>query len=148
MNWMSDVQKGLAWALILVFAILVLLFTIFSAIGHLPDSNLDVFKQVVTALINIVMVVVGFFFGSSQGEKHKDEARSDALVALASNTPNGGSFGAVVAAAEKAAPAAAEKAAPPAAEVAAPPAAEAAVAEVLARQAHDQNPYTTQVPTP
>jgi hypothetical protein len=135
MNWMTDVQKGLAWALILVFAILVLLFTVFSAVGHLPDSILDVFKQVVTALINVVMVVIGFFFGSSQGSKDKDAAANAVLQTLASGASGGSA-------------AAAEKAAPPAAAIAAPPAAEAAVAEVIAREEANQNPYTVHPPNP
>jgi hypothetical protein len=74
MNWMSDVQKGLAWAILVCFILIVVLFGIFSAIGKLPDPVLDVFKQVVTALINVVMVVVGYFFGSSTGSKDKDDA--------------------------------------------------------------------------
>ena len=147
MSWMPDVQRGLAWALVLCFAIIVMLFTIFVVTGHLPDPSLDVFKQVMTALINIVVMIIGFFFGSSQGSKDKDDARNDVLKTLAANvvgTGSGGGNAAVIAAAdaaapiaaEKAAPAAAAEAAPPAAEVAAPPAAEAAVAAALAERDH------------
>jgi hypothetical protein len=134
MSWMNDVQKGLAWALTISFAVIILLFTAFAVVGHLPDPVLDVFKQIVTALINIIMIVIGFFFGSSQGSKDKDDARNEALKTLASNVlPLGGSS-AVVAAAEEAAPAAAEHAAPPAAAVAAPPAAEIAVEAALEKR--------------
>jgi hypothetical protein len=140
MSWMTDVQRGLAWALIVCFAVIVLVFTFFTVIGHLPDPILDVYKQVVTALINIVMIVIGFFFGSSQGSKDKDDARNAALKTLVTNvTPGAGSAIAAVAAAE-AAPAAAAAAAPPAAAVAAPPAAEVAVEHALAERDLEHKP--------
>ena len=133
---MTDIQRGLAWALILCFTVIIVLFTVFAAVGRLPDPLLDVYKQFGTALINIVMVVVGFFFGSSQGSKDKDDARNAVMKTLAANvgTSTGGGTAAVTEAAERAAPAAAAEAAPPAAEVAAPPAAEVAVAEALAKR--------------
>ena len=147
MSWMPDVQRGLAWALVLCFAIIVMLFTIFVVTGHLPDPSLDVFKQVMTALINIVVMIIGFFFGSSQGSKDKDDARNDVLKTLAANVVGTGTGGAAAAAAaaapaaaEAAAPAAATVAAPPAAAVAAPPAAEAAVEHALAERDHPVTP--------
>jgi hypothetical protein len=149
MTWMTDVQRGLAWALIVCFAAILLLFSFFTVVGHLPDAVLDVYKQIVTALINIVMIVIGFFFGSSQGSKDKDDARNTALKSLAANAVSGGSANALLAAeavapaaAQAAAPAAAAVAAPPAAEVAAPPAAEAAVEQALAERER-QNPGGT-----
>ena len=136
MSWMSDIQKGLAWAIVLCFAAIILGFTYFAAVGKLPDPVMDVYKQYGTALINIVMIVIGFFFGSSQGSKDKDDARNHVMATLASIvTPVGdAAAAAAAAAAEAAAPAAAKKAAPPAAEIAAPPAAEAAVEAALAER--------------
>jgi hypothetical protein len=89
MTWMSDVQRGLAWALVICFILIVVLFGVFSALGELPEPVLDVFKQVVTALINVLMVVVGYFFGSSTGTKSKDDALSNIATKVANGTANG-----------------------------------------------------------
>ena len=86
MNWMSDVQRGLAWAILICFIVIALGFGFFSAFGKLPDPVLDVFKQVVTALINIVMVVIGYFFGSSTGSKDKDDALNSIATKSAGST--------------------------------------------------------------
>jgi hypothetical protein len=85
MTWMSDVQRGLAWALVICFILIVVIFGVFSALGELPEPVLDVFKQVVTALINVLMVVVGYFFGSSTGTKSKDDALNNIATQMAAN---------------------------------------------------------------
>lgn len=138
MNWKIDVQRGLAWVIMLSFVGVIVMFSLFASLGKLPDPILDLYKQNGNALINIVMVVVGYFFGSSQGSKDKDEAVKDVVARLAPG-PNGGgqtveiaaaaAAAAAPAAAAAVAPAAAAEAAPPAAAEAAPPAVEAALAE-------------------
>jgi p-aminobenzoyl-glutamate transporter AbgT len=90
MTWMSDVQRGLAWALVICFILIVVLFGVFSAIGELPDPVLDVFKQVVTALINVLMVVVGYFFGSSTGTKSKDDVIGNIATKMTNNGATNG----------------------------------------------------------
>jgi hypothetical protein len=97
MSWMTDVQRGLAWAILICFIAIVIVFGIFSAIGKLPDPILDVFKQVVTALINVVMVVIGYFFGSSTGSKDKDDTLNS-IVTKAQVNPDPVAAAAVVAA--------------------------------------------------
>lgn len=140
MNWKIDVQRGLAWTIILTFIAAYLLFAWMAATSHLPPDMIDFYKQNSNVLQNIVMLIVGYFFGSSQGSKDKDDAKDEMtknLVDKLAPTPNGGGEAApaVVAAAEAAAPAAAAAAAPPAAAVAAPPAAEVAVAAAMAERA-------------
>jgi hypothetical protein len=87
-------------------------------------------------LTNVVMIIIGYIYGSSTGSKRKDDDASKTLQTLALNVAPGGSPAAVIAAATAAAPAAATEAAPPAAAVAAPPAAEAAVEHALAERDH------------
>jgi hypothetical protein len=81
-------------------------------------------------LTNVVMIIIGYIYGSSTGSKRKDDDASKTLQTLALNVAPGGSPAAVTAAAT----AAATEAAPPAAAIAAPPAAEAAVKTALAER--------------
>jgi hypothetical protein len=91
-------------------------------------------------LTNVVMIIIGYIYGSSTGSKRKDDDTNKTLQTLALNAAPGGAAvaaaatAAAPAAAEAAAPAAATVAAPPAAAVAAPPAAEAAVEHALAER--------------
>jgi hypothetical protein len=92
-------------------------------------------------LTNVVMIIIGYIYGSSTGSKRKDDDTNKTLQTLALNTAPAGVVAAAAAAAapaaaEAAAPAAATVAAPPAAAVAAPPAAEAAVEHALAEREH------------
>lgn len=78
-----DVQRGLAWLLIgvFVFAIVVLEFRV---VWNLDASTIiDLLKTLTTALINIVMVVVGYFFGSSKGSQAKDDSSAKITDRLA-----------------------------------------------------------------
>lgn len=126
-NVLDDVQKGLAWFIVIAFVALIFVW-VFRPPVMAPESMAQL-NQLVSTLQNILLIAVGFFFGRSKGEQNKDEAEMEKQK---TNLPNGGSPAAVTAAAEAAAPAAAAaEAAPPAAAVAAPPAAETAVDAAL-----------------
>jgi hypothetical protein len=72
-NWTIDVQRGLAWAIILSFITVIMILAIRVAIWSLPNDSLELLKQVQNALINVVMVVIGYFFGSSKSSQSKDD---------------------------------------------------------------------------
>lgn len=121
----GDVQKGLAWFIVIAFVVLIFVW-VFKPPVMAPESMAQL-NQLVSTLQNILLLAVGFFFGSSKLAQNKDEAQNKAAEKLADKlpTPPNGSSPAIVAAAEAAAPAAAAEAAPPAAAVAAPPAVDA-----------------------
>lgn len=75
-NWTVDVQRGLAWTIILVFALLLVGLLARVIMTGQPTDALELLKQAVNALINIVMVVTGFFFGSSKSSQIKDETQA------------------------------------------------------------------------
>lgn len=122
-NVMDDTQKGIAWFIVIAFVLLIFVW-VFRPPVMAPESMAQL-NQLVSTLQNILLLAVGFFFGSSKGAQNKDEAELKAKVA----SSEGGSPAAIVAAAEAAAPAAAAEAAPPAAAEAAPPAVEAELTE-------------------
>ncbi len=116
-----------------------------SVAGDLPTIG-ALLKELKDALVNMSLIALGFFFGSSMSKRQADAGQQKLVERLIPTTPNGtggGASAAVTAAAAvaaveaakaaapaaavEAAPAAAAEAAPAAAAVAAPPAAEVAV---------------------
>lgn len=124
-NVMDDVQKGLAWFIVIAFVLLIFVW-VFRPPTMAPESMAQL-NQLVSTLQNILLIAVGFFFGASKGAQNKEEAALKAAEKAAEKPPDGGGAPAavIVAAAEAAAPAAAAVAAPPAAAAAAPPAVDA-----------------------
>lgn len=142
---------GLSWAQIGIGYVIVAAFVaaLFTWMLYPPNNvnpvALAIINMLIGALISKFSTVVDYCFGSSQGNKEKDNAQNDVMRTLAASVVPGTGNGAPAAvtaaaklaapaAARAAAPAAAAAAAPPAAEVAAPPAAEVAVAEAMAKR--------------
>ena len=88
-TWQIDVQRGVAWTIIVVFAMLLFIMAIRVAIYGLPNDSLELLKQGFNALINVVMVVVGYFFGSSKSSQSKDETTNKIVEKLTSTQPPG-----------------------------------------------------------
>lgn len=84
-TWTEGVQTGLAWTVISVFAIVVLALSLRVIVSSAADDSLELLKQGINALINIVMVVMGYFFGSSKTAQGKDD--TIAKIALEPNPP-------------------------------------------------------------
>jgi hypothetical protein len=112
-NWMSDVQRVLALVLVGTFAITLLILTMRLVVWGDAPTLVDLLKTLISALINVVMLVLGYFYGSSKGSDSKTDTQNKIMENL-TTPPNGNGSAAVVAAAEAAAPAAAAVAAPPA----------------------------------
>lgn len=125
-GWMSDVQRALALLLIGSVAFMIAAFTLRIILSGDPAVIGPLLKELKDALINMSLIALGFFFGSSQGSQAKDQVQAKAIENLTATGTGNGAPAAVTAAAVAAAPAAAAMAAPAAAAAAAPPAAEEA----------------------
>lgn len=86
-NWTFDVQRGLAWTIVLLFA-----FVILAAISRVvysadvTDIN-DILKSALAVLFNIVMLVLGYFFGSSKSSQSKDDTQNKIIDKLTPPPP-------------------------------------------------------------
>lgn len=82
-NWTFDVQRGLAWTIVLLFGFIVAVMASRVAISaEINDIN-DVLKSALAVLFNIVMLILGFFFGSSKSSQIKDEQQAKTAEKLA-----------------------------------------------------------------
>lgn len=143
-GWMSDVQRAIALMLIGTFAFIVISVTVRLVVTGAADTLEDMAKTLQAALVNMGLIALGFFFGSSMSKRLADAGQQKIVERLITTPPiNGGGVSAAAtaaaatvaaveaakavapAAAEAAAPAAAAEAAPPAAAEAAPPAVDA-----------------------
>jgi len=69
---MSDVQRGLAWFISIAFVALIFLWVLKPPVMA-PESMAQL-NQLVSTLQNILLLAIGFFFGSSKSSQNKDEA--------------------------------------------------------------------------
>lgn len=133
-GWMSDVQRVLALILIGSFSIVTLFTTASSTLWPDATTPADMAQTLQQALVNMCLIGLGFFFGSSTGSVKKDDAMIASAIAAGPTGTGPGTLPSLIAhaeAAEVAAKPAAEAAAPPAAEAAAPAAAEAAAPPIV-----------------
>ena len=76
---MSDVQKGLAWFICVSFILLIFVW-VFKPPVMAPESMAQL-NQLVSTLQNILLLAIGFFFGSSKSSQNKDDALMTAALA-------------------------------------------------------------------
>ena len=76
---MSDVQRGLAWFISISFVTLIFLWVLKPPVMA-PESMAQL-NQLVSTLQNILLLAIGFFFGSSKSSQNKDEAMMQAALA-------------------------------------------------------------------
>lgn len=153
-TWKIGVQTGLAWLVMLLAAGIIGVMAWRVARDAEVEDVKEIFQLLLQTLVAVVMVVIGYFFGSSQSSHVKDVAQGKVVEKLTDTlTPpaspvgpagpagptgptgeSGGPSAEALTAATMVAPLAAAVAAPPAAEAAAPAAAEEAVEEALARR--------------
>lgn len=86
-NWTVDVQRGLAWTIVLVFSLLTLAMAMRIILAGAPTDALELLKQLTNALINIAFAIVGFFYGSSKSSQSKDETQAKVAEKLAEKIP-------------------------------------------------------------
>lgn len=88
-NWTIDVQRGLAWTIVIIFSVLLVILAIRVIVSGAATDSLELLKQGVNALINIVMMVMGYFFGSSKSSQSKDDTQNKIVEKLTSTAPPG-----------------------------------------------------------
>lgn len=88
-GWMSDVQRWIAIALIGTFAFAIIITTIRLVIWGDPPTTLDVVKTLHAAMINMAMVVLGYFFGSSKSKEGADASQQRIVEKLTATAPPG-----------------------------------------------------------
>lgn len=76
---MSDVQRGLAWFICVSFILLIFVW-VFKPPTMAPESMAQL-NQLVSTLQNILLLAIGFFFGSSKSSQNKDDAIMTAALA-------------------------------------------------------------------
>lgn len=69
---MNDVQRGLAWFICISFVVLIFLWVL-KPPTMAPESMAQL-NQLVSTLQNILLLAIGFFFGSSKSSQNKDDA--------------------------------------------------------------------------
>lgn len=88
-TWMSDVQRALALVLVGTFALTLVLLTIRIIIWGDPPTLVDLMKTLISALINVVMLVLGYFYGSSKAKEQSDSSQQKIVEKLTSTAPPG-----------------------------------------------------------
>lgn len=88
-SWMSDVQRALALILVGTFALTLMMLTIRVVIWGDPPTLVDLIKTLISALINVVMLVLGYFYGSSKAKEQSDSSTARVVEKLTSPPPNG-----------------------------------------------------------
>jgi len=81
---MSDVQRGLAWFISVSFILLIFVW-VFRPPVMAPESMAQL-NQLVSTLQNILLLAIGFFFGSSKSSQNKDDAIMTAALAPTPHT--------------------------------------------------------------
>ncbi len=88
-GWMADVQRALAIVLVGTFALTLLLLTVRIIIWGDPPTMVDLLKTLISALINVVMLVLGYFYGSSKAKEQSDTSQQKIVEKLTSTAPPG-----------------------------------------------------------
>lgn len=88
-TWMSDVQRALAIVLVGTFALTLVLLIIRIVIWGDPPTLVDLVKTLISALINVVMLVLGYFYGSSKAKEQSDASQQQIVEKLTSTNPPG-----------------------------------------------------------
>lgn len=76
---MSDVQRGLAWFISISFIMLIFVWVFYPP--KMSPESMAQLNQLVSTLQNILLLAIGFFFGSSKSSQNKDDAIMTAALA-------------------------------------------------------------------
>lgn len=90
-GWMNDVQRALALALIGIFVVTLFVMAVRVTFWGEPTIVVDLLKTLIAALVNVVMLVLGYFYGSSKAKEASDSSQQKIVEKLTSTAPpNGG----------------------------------------------------------
>ena len=87
MGWMSDVQRAIALILICVFGFVVAVSTVKFVFTADAATLNDMAKTLQAALVNTVLIALGFFFGSNQAKQQADAGQQKIVEKLTSASP-------------------------------------------------------------
>lgn len=83
-GWMSDVQRALAMILIGTLALSIIVITVRIVVWGDAPTLLDLVKTLQSALINMSMVALGFFFGNTSAKMQSDAGQQKVVEHLTS----------------------------------------------------------------
>lgn len=83
-GWMGDVQRAIALILIGVFALVVFASTLKFVFTADAATLNDMAKTLQAALVNTVLIALGFFFGSNQAKQQADAGQQKIVEKLTS----------------------------------------------------------------
>ncbi len=86
-GWMSDVQRAIALILIITFAIAVIAVTIKLVFSGEVQMLNEMAKTVQAALVNMVLIALGFFFGSNLSKTLADAGQQKIVDKLTGANP-------------------------------------------------------------
>ena len=81
-GWMSDVQRAIALILIVSFAVVVIAVTIKLVFSGEVNQLNEMAKTVQAALVNMVLIALGFFFGSNLSKTLADAGQQKIVEKL------------------------------------------------------------------
>ena len=83
-GWMSDVQRAIALILIGAFALVIVVTTVKFVFSADAATLNDMAKTLQAALVNTVLIALGFFFGSNQAKQQADAGQQKIVEKLTS----------------------------------------------------------------
>lgn len=86
-GWMADVQRALALLVIGLLTIVTFLLTCRLVWSADIASIVDLVKIMLAALVNMGLIALGFFFGSSQSKEKADASQAKIVEKLTSTAP-------------------------------------------------------------
>lgn len=88
-SWVIDIQRGLAWSIVLVFSCILVVLVVRVVWVATSSELLALLQQGFGVLTNVVLLIVGYFFGSSKSSQSKDETQNKIVEKLTSTQPPG-----------------------------------------------------------
>lgn len=86
-GWMGDVQRLLAMLIIGVLVSAAAVLVIRLAISAEVEDVIDLTKTMLAALVNMALIALGFFFGSSKAKEQADAGQQKIVDKLTSASP-------------------------------------------------------------
>ena len=83
-GWMSDVQRAIALILVGAFSFVIVVTTVKFVFSADAATLNDMAKTLQAALVNTVLIALGFFFGSNQAKQQADAGQQKIVEKLTS----------------------------------------------------------------
>lgn len=87
-GWMADVQRAIALILIVSFALVTLFASVCAVFWPDSQSLTDMAKTLQAALVNMALIALGFFFGSSMAKQASDVRQQNMMEKMTPTAPS------------------------------------------------------------